>query len=274
MKKLLLLAGIFTVLSYNAQARYYEQDGYYYEEKPRYERRARYREEPRYTRQESPRYRRISREEAREYEERRLTDTSSSTIRPYIGLDVTTTSMNFGNGSPEWPMQEMATEYFEDEYTSGNIVAGIRINKNIGIEAFYQVSSEEDTKGKDYGNIEGVDIEGEYTNTLSFKAYGIDIQGYAPITQDFELIASLGLAQYDFESKDKSSYSISAIDETFYTDKNKKDFDSMGIRLGIGGQYYLTKNLALRAMARYVHMADDEYIKSLTEFSLGLRYMF
>ena len=150
----------------------------------------------------------------------------------------------------------------------------MRINKNLGIEAFYQQSGEEDAKEKDYGDIDGIDIDEEYTNTLSFKAYGVDIQGYAPITQEFELMASLGLAQYDFEAKDKSSYSISEIGKVFYTEKHNKDFDSLGIRIGIGGQYYLTNNLALRATARYVHMADDEYVKSLTEFSLGLRYMF
>ena len=52
------------------------------------------------------------------------------------------------------------------------------------------------------------------------------------------------------------------------------DFDSLGIRLGIGGQYNITDHIALRAMARYIHMTDDEYIKSMTELSLGLRYMF
>lgn len=276
MRKFLLLAGIFTVLAYNAQARYYEEDGYYYAEQPRYERRPRY-SQPEYIRENTPRYHRLTNEEARKYREERVYKENSPVngIRPYIGVDVVASNLNMGNGSEEWPMKKGGYEYFEDNYKAASFVAGVRINKNWGIEAFYQQSGEEDTKEKEYlGDIDGVDIDGEYTNTLSFKAYGVDIQGYAPITQEFELMASLGLAQYDFEAKDKTSYSISEIGKVFYTEKHDKDFDSLGIRIGIGGQYYLTNNLALRAMARYVHMADDEYVKNMTEFSLGLRYIF
>ena len=138
-----------------------------------------------------------------------------------------------------------------------------KFNENFGIEAFYQKSNEEDN------NVEFIAEYWREDTTISYTAMGIDAIGYLPINQDFEILASLGLAQYDFESEAK------------YHDLNddergveKKDFDSLGFRIGIGAQYNITNNLALRGMARYIKMNDDEYVKSLTEFSLGLRYMF
>ena len=83
------------------------------------------------------------------------------------------------------------------------------------------------------------------------------------------MLASLGLGQYDFETSYKD-----VVEGYGSLGGETKDFDSLGIRVGIGAQYSLTNNLAIRGMARYVKMNDDEYVKSLTELSLGLRYMF
>lgn len=276
MRKLLLLAGIFTVLAYNAQARYYEEDGYYYEEQPRYEQRqVRYREEPRYTRQ-SPQYRRISREEERNYNERRYIENNQNTVRPYIGLDVATTSMKFGKN--DWMKTEDENWDEIDGFGKSNkafsLVAGAKFNQNFGLEAFYQKSGKEskDTYEESYE-----DFDREYNHKekseLSYVAYGIDAIGYMPITQEVELLASLGIAQYDF--KTKYTWTESGYDEK-YSDSSvdKKNFDTLGFRIGLGTQYNINEHFALRAMARYVKMDDDEYVKSLTEFSLGLRYMF
>lgn len=291
MKKYLLLAGVFTVCattSAHADGWYYEDNGY---SQPTYQEQGYYRAEPHYVRQNqgdyrpaAPRYRQISPAEARNYRERQYTRSSSANtyttsedtnqIRPYIGVDAITSTLDFGSGSSYWPMKEGPDEYYEDKNISASFVAGLRFNKYFGIETFYQQSSEEEQKESGSQPIvEGIDIDFERTNYLSFKAYGADLQWYAPVTHEFELLASLGLAQYDFESKKKlqgaiAEAGLSASVET------KEDFDSLGVRFGIGAQYNLTKHIALRGMARYVHMTDDEYIKSITEFSLGLRYMF
>lgn len=278
MRKLSILAGIFTVLAYNnAQARYYEENGYYYEERPRYERQVRYREEPKYTntRQEPVRYRRLSNEEAREYEERQLTNTSSSTIRPYIGVDVATSSIKFG--TDQWVRDyDGNTGYFENDNKSISGVLGLKINKYFGIEAFYQQSGEETHRDNTYFNID--EAEDYDTTTISYKSYGVDLISYIPINQEFEILASLGLAQYDFDTKIKENWYDSPFDKfvtgNMSSESYSKKFDSLGIRIGIGAQYNINEHFALRAMARYIKMDDDEYIKSLTELSLGLRYMF
>jgi hypothetical protein len=70
MRKFLLLAGIFTVLACNtAKAeRYYEEDGYYYQEKPRYTRSVEYVSDREYQKPQ-PRYQRVRRSEVREVRE-------------------------------------------------------------------------------------------------------------------------------------------------------------------------------------------------------------
>ncbi len=278
MKKYLILASIFTILTGNVQAAgwYYEDDGYdKYETRPQYSNQNYY--------QKQPRYQQLPASAGRRYQERQYTrsqnmntyqPTETNKIRPYIGVDVMTTSMDFGTGSDDWKMKNGPSEYYEDKNISANFVAGLKFNKNFGIEGFYQQSSEEEQNEKWNETIApNVNMDFDATNYLSFKAYGIDTQWYASVTQEFEILASLGLAQYEFESKDKLIGKVATAGFT-HTSKHNNDFDSLGVRLGIGGQYNITEHIALRAMARYIHMTDDEYIKSMTELSLGIRYIF
>lgn len=277
MRKFLLLAGIFTVLACNtAKAeRYYEEDGYYYREQPRYTRSVEYASDREYQKPQ-PRYQKVRRSEVREvkepqYHKREYVQYEEpNKIRPYIGIDIAISKMDFGDD--QWVKDyDGGDNYFDDRNTSLSFVVGAKFNKHFGLEAFYQKSGEGKNEAE-YENNEEWGEWGEDKTTISYTAMGVDAIGYLPINQDFEILASLGLAQYDFESK----ISYSAIDEYgyYYKGSESKDFDSLGVRVGIGAQYNLTNNLAIRGMARYVKMNDDEYVKSLTELSLGLRYMF
>ena len=296
MRKFLLLAGIFTIFAYSqAKAeQYYENDGYYYHDEPRYVERVEYREpvrqgyrkahyeyqSPRYLGnsryQEAPRYEMIEQDRVVSYKKDNYRQYNNyaevekkNKIRPYIGLDVATSKMDFGD--EQWVKDyDGGDNYFDDGNTSLSFVVGAKFNKYIGVEAFYQKSGDGKNEAG-YEDNEEWGAWGEDKTTISYTAMGIDAIGYLPINQDFEILASLGLAQYDFESK----ISYSEIDAYgYYEGSESKDFDSLGIRLGIGAQYNFNEHFALRAMARYIKMNDDEYIKSLTEFSLGLRYMF
>ncbi len=278
MRKFLLLAGIFTIFAYSqAKAeQYYENDGYYYQDEPRYVERVEYREPVRqgyrkagYEYQEtdsSPRYKRIRNSDRVSYQRENYRQSNyynqyeePNKIRPYIGLDVATSSTDFGDN--DW-IGDGSYKFFDDKNEALSFVVGAKFNKNFGVEAFYQASSE--SEKKTYW-----DEDFYEKDKLSYSAFGIDAIAYMPINQEFELLAALGLAQYDFETKYED------VDEVFGNlGGESKDFDSLGIRFGIGAQYNITNNLALRGMARYIKMNDDEYVKSLTEFSLGLRYMF
>ena len=255
MKKYLLLAGVFTLFTSAAQA-----DGWYEEReysRP-YQNNGYYEEAPRYIEREAPRYRQISPSEARRYRERQYTRSSSANtyttsedtnqIRPYIGVDVAMSSMDLeDNDYGDY------SEYMEDSHNSLSLVVGAKFNRHVGVEAFIQQSSEED---KDYS-------EGKTTN--QYNAIGVDLIGYMPVSHELELLASLGMAQYNFNVKEE-------YEDYEYWEKDS--LNTLGIRLGIGAQFYMTDNVALRGMARYVQFSDDDIIKNMVEFSLGLRYMF
>lgn len=289
MKKYLLLTGLLAVLTFNsahANGYYYENDGYY-NESPRYERRTNY-QQPRYrdveyVRTESPRYRRMTNAEARRYQERQIyrdEEPMINRIRPYIGLDIATSKAKFGDiKSTNTEDDTLKSEYgksFKDNFNSISGVIGIKMNKYFGIEAYYQQSSEEDKK-KHYS--EGSNYNETLKTTIDYRSYGADLIGYLPVFQEFEILAALGLGQYDFSTKGKYS-EVSIADNSMTTEDYrettniKKDFNSLGVRLGIGAQYNITDHFALRGMARYIKMTKDDYVKHLTEFSLGLRYMF
>lgn len=254
MKKYLMLAGIFTVLAGNAQSAgwYYEDDGY-----NQYEARQQYNNQDYYSKQ--PRYQQLPSSASRRYQERQYTrsqnmntyqTTETNKIRPYIGLDVGMSKVDFSSDN------DMDYDsYMDDSYNSLSLVAGAKFNRYFGIEAFIQQSSESD-KDYEYGK-----------TTTQYNAIGVDFIGYAPINQEFEILASLGLAQYNFHVKDE-------YEDAMYEYWEKDSQNTTGIRIGLGAQYNVTDNVALRAMARYVKLSDDDVIKNMVEMSLGLRYMF
>ena len=281
MRKILLLAGIFTFFMNNTvkAEEYYKNDGYYYQDKPRYVERIEYREPVRQGyrkasleyQEQYPRYERIKNNEKISYQRndyqqyQYYENEKQNKIRPYIGLDIATSKIDFG--TDDWVVDNYngGYEYHDNKNETLSFVVGAKFNKYIGVEAFYQKSEENEKKTIwDVGNAEVIEED-----KLSYTSMGVDVIGYMPVNQEFELLASLGLGQYDFES----SYEDSIIGYGSVGGE-KKDFDSLGIRLGIGAQYNFNEHFALRAMARYIKMNDDEYIRSLTEFSLGLRYMF
>jgi opacity protein-like surface antigen len=307
MRNFLLLAGVMSLLiSSPAQAeRYYRgDDGYYYVEsvnqpKVQYvdedelykQDRAHY-SKPKYTRS-STKYERVNAETARQYQEKRTykEDYSVNKIRPYIGFDLGRTYAKFTDTDAEFSDEynEVDNRYglynegvekdWKDKNSFISGVVGLQVNKNFGFEVFYQQSDTARKKSSNAFNLTEFTLQTTKQNTSwQYSAYGVDFLGYLPVNQDFELLASLGLAQYNFKAKQRVSnffYNTSIGAGLLVNSEDEKiSDDSLGCRLGLGVQYNINQHLALRAMARYIKMNDDENIRRLTEISLGLRYMF
>ena len=199
----------------------------------------------------------------------------------YLGMDY-----NMGKtstGSKELVFDDMifatspisiSPEDIMDDQDSLSFVAGARVTKYWGLEVFYQQSTDDNTMTQiDNKTLGSIDYHLMSDYTTSFKAYGIDLNGYIPVSQYFDFVASLGLAQYKFENE--------AIFTSYYVDKGdkrdmvKKDFgeDKLGYRAGIGAQLNIADGVALRAMYRYIYLGGD-LVDNLNEFSLGLRFLF
>ena len=170
---------------------------------------------------------------------------ANAEIKPYIGLD--------GNYSTlDWAYDfENAVG---DDYQSVSLIAGAKVVRNFGLEAFYQLSGGEKNYGKSY-------ITDDNFYHSRFTAYGLDALGYLPLGCEgkVELIAGAGVGEYTFKVRQLGLGSA-------------KDH-STGYRLNAGVQYNIDENWSLRGMYHHVYTQKSE-VDAIDEFSVGIRYNF
>ena len=157
-------------------------------------------------------------------------------MKPYVGLDYV------------YSMADINEDYIDEDLHAMAVSAGVRMHKNLGLEAFFQ-QTEEGKKGTPLGEVKD-----------KYHAYGVDMIGYMPLGCDekIELLGSLGLGYYDAEVK---------INNVKDTD------DGWGWRLGAGAQYNFTENMAGRVMVRYADV-DIDGIDNIVDLTAGVRYSF
>lgn len=133
---------------------------------------------------------------------------------------------------------------------SATIVVGVRTHENFGAEVGYtfykKVKFNSIATGNEVYNIKLNDIH-------------VDLLGYMPINECFEVIGSFGAGRYNQK-------------ETYVVGQNTKE--SLGaLRLGAGVQYKFDEHFATRAMVRYnVLGTKNQDIKNVTSLNLGLTY--
>ena len=143
MRKILLLAGIFTFFMNNTvkAEEYYKNDGYYYQDKPRYVERIEYREPVRQGyrkasleyQEQYPRYERIKNNEKISYQRndyqqyQYYENEKQNKIRPYIGLDIATSKIDFG--TDDWVVDNYNGGYAFVGALSGFITNATDINR-------------------------------------------------------------------------------------------------------------------------------------------------
>lgn len=149
-------------------------------------------------------------------------------VDPYIGMDYVYSDMDMSKGRDH---------NLENKFNSLSLNAGAKLHENFGVEVYYQQS----------------DTEKKHGNNSRFYSYGIDAMGYLPVAENVDLIASVGLGQYEFRAGG--------------------DEDDLGYRFGLGAQYSFNDNWAARAMVREV-LVDSNTMDDMLEFSAGVRYSF
>ncbi len=169
---------------------------------------------------------------------------ANAEIKPYIGLD--------GNySSLDWAYD--IENSVEDDYQSVSLIAGAKLVRNFGLEAFYQLSGGEK-------NSSGTENEPEFYHSR-FTAYGLDALGYLPLGCEgkVELIAGAGVGEYTFKIRNVGNGTV-------------KDH-STGYRLNAGVQYNIDENWSLRGMYHHVY-TQKSWVDAIDEFSVGIRYNF
>ncbi len=211
-------------------------------------------------------------------------------IRPYIGIEFDSLKSNYSSKDGYFKNNDRL--YFRDTTFGASGILGLRFYKHFGVEGFYKQTFSESKKNTanfdvpvdSYGHrtsdeeaTQYVGGQKETEGTSLLSAYGIDFIGYLPLNQQLELLASVGIGQYDFEMRRKYSEHYTRLQGGYYYDNqysSNKDFDSAGIRIGLGLQYTLEDLIAFRGMVHYVKLSDDDYVKDLMELSLGVYYLF
>ena len=175
--------------------------------------------------------------------------------RFYVGSELSYVEGNFKT-------DEYESENPEKNYANISFNMGMKLHENFGVEAFYQKSSEESKTSEEYwGGLGDISINMK----TSFQAFGLDFIGYLPLSKEVELLAAVGLGEYKFKGDIEYSVKNSIPDHL-------KD-DKLVTRFGVGMLYNMTNNIALRTMFRYIPVKND-YIKNITEASMGIRYTF
>lgn len=108
-------------------------------------------------------------------------------VKPYVGVDYV------------YSKADLATDEFDDQWNAYALSVGTKLNKNFGVEAFYQETDDAEK------NIPLPAFNSIAKTEASYKAYGVDFIGYLPVgcENKLELLGSVGLAQYDVEAKAK-----------------------------------------------------------------------
>lgn len=201
---------------------------------------------------------------------------SSTTIRPYIGLDI-----GYNKLDRTTLKDEAITEFTSISYTQfpkNNIalsgILGLKLTPHFSLEAFYQDTIYKNKKnGTTTLTNHHVDATfyAKSSTALSFDAFGLDAIFNTPIyNQNLQLLLALGIGYYNIDAKYKIKKANPNGEDLSLSTSDK----STGYRFGIGAQYNFNKHLSLRTMLRHVKLTDDKIIDDMIEFSTGLRYYF
>lgn len=173
------------------------------------------------------------------------------------------------------PMQVDLNNIIDDQ-DSISVVLGARFSKYIGLEAFYQQTYDDNTTTQIDNHTLNAGGTGHYLVnefTTKYKAYGVDLVGYMPLSQYFDIVGSVGIGKYDFQNEAKFSTYLLSNDNFVESFNQKFNEDKIAWRAAIGGQINVTEGVALRAMYRYISIGGD-VIDDMSEVSMGIRFLF
>ena len=130
--------------------------------------------------------------------------------------------------------------YGEDNYDTIAAVLGFDFS-GVGIEGFYRT---------------GDDVINNNNRTSKLSSYGVDFVLRLPTSEYIDFVGSAGYVKYNLET-------------------DLKEFETDGLRLGIGLQFNFNKYMAIRAMYHYSALTEEiNDIKSINEISAGIRIKF
>lgn len=178
------------------------------------------------------------------------TNAFADNFTPYLGADV---GYNIADYSYEIDLDE--------QYISGTINAGMRIGSNFGVELFFTQSADNENSLTYEFSTLTQDIN------ISYQSFGFDIFGYYSMVKNMDFFTSFGIANYRISNETEYN-------DGFATYSESDTMTETASRFGIGLMFtFPNDNVSILGQYQY-STVNNEYIKSLSEFSIGFRYNF
>lgn len=189
-------------------------------------------------------------------------------VVPYVGIDAEGRHMGYKKG--------LGNNLFKKEFAEGNIYTGIKFNDWVGLEIGYRESSRKHTRA---ANTEGAVELGDaplpagavnYSdNTVQIKSPYINLVGYVPLCNNFQLFGAVGLTRARIQLR----YRITGVELDVFPqdvqDRFQRDFKRSKtiFQAQAGAQYLITSCLGLRGYVGFQNTAKFKNISSLTATS-------
>jgi opacity protein-like surface antigen len=201
------------------------------------------------------------------------------------GFKKVTVGLELGAVSPT--LNKGLKDSISDDYRFNFAInAGVR-GDYYGIELFYQTSGKSDKKISDkeeyYEGYGKTTIETDAKTKGSLSSLGIDFLGYYPLNnQGTELLAGIGIVNYEFEVKTEGKYSVSNSYSSSSNQEGSINYtqkeSATSLRFTLGAQHALSQNIKVGANFKYspvtIKVGGIKMVEGVTEFNFSTKYEF
>lgn len=209
----------------------------------------------------------------------------ASDTKFYLGLDASLQDLNLNTSDNNIGIK--AKDYYKNNSINPSIFAGVDVLDFLKIEASYTQSS---TTQKNNPNIEFT-IDDDTIETwdktnyqIKTKTIALDFKPYVKISDNFLAFAIVGASYNKININEKDHITESTIDGDYSIEtQTKGSATKLAPSVGLGLEYFVLPNLALRTQAKYTHLnvktnRNDDFvlgkIQGMTHVNVGAAYYF
>lgn len=174
-------------------------------------------------------------------------------FKPSVGIDYQYTHVNYDDiqGTGTIFDGNNGDTVFSDSLHGANFHVGARVHRNLGFEAGYTITDEDDKS-----NVLGTGLD----TSIQFSGFNFDVLGYVPVGDGrLELIGTAGVTRFKV---DANIGGVSA------------DESEVNGRVGVGAQYWITDNINARGLVRYQGADFDGLAENAIIGNAGLNFQF
>lgn len=152
----------------------------------------------------------------------------------------------------------------DDKSTSYSLGAGHWLNENVAIEGFYRNYGEVSASIKASDGVDYLNEKSEF----SAAGLGVGILGALPLSDSFSLYGRLDLVNL------KTEVEYSYNDSWGFSEGNKEDDTNIKVGLGVGAQFTLNNNFAIRADFQRIEGELEDFKEDIDSFNLSVLALF